>query len=360
MQNTFIGWHIRRANWNLLKTNALLVIVLVGAALLFGRYLFNFCFGPFVVERATVLADDNSHRALEYFIQVKGDQAIAMGDQIQQRVNKHTGEKLSESVTARYLAVRLDDRLLFVKAPADSAAAYSGALVEMPSEVRDKFLMTLDAPIRKLVFPFMLDATGFRGPGYWCLGLGVPLFLLGSWNLLRAWSRMASPVKHPIASKLERFGIPEEVAANIEQQADPEHGRCTIGNVIVMNSWLFRPTFFGLDVMHLGEVIWVYKKVTRHYTNGVLTETTTAAVMCDATGAVLEDAGVESRVDELLQEIYGRAPWILTGHNDEIENLWKTNRAVLHDAVLQRRQQVQEMLANEQVAEKNDGASESS
>lgn len=353
MWNTIIGTHIRRSNRVLLLTNGLVVLLVLGTAALCGRYLFNFCFGPFVVDRATLLSNKEAHRSLEYFVDVHGDQAFEVGNQIEKTTNKRTGAVTRERVVAKYLALRLDDRLLFVKAPpTDTTTQYSGALEDVPADVHNQFVATLDAATRQNVFPFMLDATGFagfRGPGYIGLALGVPLLLLGGWNVTRALQRMGNPSRHPIARRLERFGIPEEVASRLDDQAQEDQRR--LGAVTLTTSWLMRPTFFGLELMHLGEVLWIYKKVTKHYTNGIPTGTTTAAVVCDANGAILEVPCGEEGTNQFLEEVYQRAPWVLAGHNEELETLWKSNRNAMLEAVEERRKQVKDMMERPTPAE---------
>ena len=189
----------------------------------------------------------------------------------------------------------------------------------------------------------MLDATGFRLAGWIGLGLGVPLALLCAWNVLKAVRRLGNPDAHPLAKTLLKYGDPEEVAAQIEEQSQSEDKE-DIAGVTFLRSWLLRPTTFGVDLMHLGDAVWVYKTTTKHYRNGVHTGTTYGVSLCDIHGSTLAVAMAEKTCEDYVAAVSERVPWVLVGFDADREKMWKKDKQAVYDQAEQRRRDFAEQI----------------
>lgn len=340
MWNNLIGEHVRRTTRNLLLVSAGLVAVVLVVALLNGRYLYNAILGPFPVDHQTLTVTANPDAAPRYFVTVTGDERLATGFQaITRTVDKYSRAVKSEQTTADYLALRLGGRLLLAKAPLEAQGTrLSGALAAIPAGLHDEILGELRArrpDVYRMFLPFMLDATGFRTGAYWSLALGLPLLLFGLWNVKRGLARRSDPSLHPAAVALERFGVPREVAARI--QAETAAGAERAGGVVLTPSWLLHGAFFGLTVVRLEDVVWIYRKVTRHSVNFIPTGKTHALVVHQREGGPLEIQAKEPVVNGWIEGIVRRAPWALAGYDQQLETTWTKNRAAVVQAVDQRR-----------------------
>ena len=342
MWDTVIGRHIRRANRNLFLVNTGLVLGVFAVAALSSRYLYNFAFGPFPVDSQALETNGDPGRSLEYYVTVRGDWTKPTGLQdVEQTLNKSSGKVESERVTADYVVTKVGDRLLLVKLPPNQGTptSFSGALTTIPADARAHLGALAPAGGGGPLLPAMLDATGFRTPGFVGLAVGVPLLLLGLWNVARAVLRWSDSDRHPIARRLMRFGPPEEVAERIDNEVRTQPDTFRLGPALLTPSWLLRPTFFGLEVRHLGEVLWVYQKVTRHSVNFIPTGKSYAAVVRDRHGGTLEVVGGEKGVLQFLQEVVHRAPWVIGGYNQQLDRAWTKDRDELIAAVDERRRE---------------------
>jgi hypothetical protein len=333
---------IRRSNRNQLILCVVGALLLIGFAALNTRYLYNFFFGPFSIDRSTLLATDDAGTLRQYWVTVEGDDVADTGFQMVRR-SRRSG---SESVTAAYMALFLDQKLLIVKAQNDeSVTKYTGYLEAMPSDVRTQIVADAEQNMPELsgaFLPYMLNTDGFRGTGYVALGLGIPLFGLCIWGLARAIKRSNDPSIHPIMRALGRFGPADYVASQVDAELQAEHPK--VGNLHLTPSWLVQAAPARLDATRLDDVVWAYKQVTQHRTNGIPTGKTYAAQIWDRHGVCITVAGKEPFVNQVLEASAQRAPWLLTGYSAELEKTWKQNRTAVVEAVEQRRRQIMEQI----------------
>jgi len=340
MWDNIIGWHIRRTNRNLLLTNLALLAALAAATLLSGRYLVNFLLGPFPADEAMLAS--MKQEPFDYYVTVKGvPHPKAVNQEIKQTLNKYTRQVVREEVTAEYAAVQVGNRLLIVKVPRINTAQreFTGSLSPVPPAMRGNPDPKERVQFDDVCYPYMLDATGFRGPGYIGLAIGLPLYALAWWNIVRAFRRMARYERHPIVRWLKRYGTPEEVAQNIDAQWKDRGNVVAQSGLTLMPTWLLRATTYGLQIIHVYDLVWIYKKLTKHSVNFIPTGTTMAGVICTRYGQALEvSSGVLT--ESLLQQLFERAPWVIAGYSAELAGIWKRDAAGLVAAVDQRREQI--------------------
>jgi hypothetical protein len=229
-----------------------------------------------------------------------------------------------------------------VKAVPESAAAteFAGRIREMPSDVHSQLI----APVLKehpdakdMFYPYMLDqepAHDYNTIGYVALAIGVPCGALAIWNLTKVGRRWGKPENHPIAKQLGTE--PATVAATIEQEVAASNSH-TIGKTTITSNWLFRPTTYGLQALRLEDLVWFYQKVTTHRTNGIPTGKTYSTVLYDRAGRSFEMNAKEAQVENVMTILYDKAPWAVTGYSDELQAMWKKQRASLVAQVDERR-----------------------
>ena len=318
MLDSFIGKHIRCCNRNLLLANAAIVLAVVGTGWFNWRYLYNFSMGPSRIDSQSLITTANSGTVLRYFVTIKGDKFTNVGQEITQSVDKYS--RPTYKVSASYIALSVENRLLIIKAQTEyNDTAFTGALTEdsqLISEVETK-----NPELKGVFLPVVLDTTDFRSRGYWGLAIGTPFLLLGLWNLYKFKKRQENPEEHPIAKSLSKFGSPQVIAGNIDSEIQMSDNSA-VGSVVITRSWLLKPTTFGLDILNLEDIVWVYKKVTKHYINMIPTGKTIAALIRNRQGQSLEIQGNDSDIDLILERIFNQVPWILLGFSKELENLW--------------------------------------
>jgi len=337
----YINKQIWRSTRNLLVVNLVLAIGLVTFAVLNLRYLYNLAAGPFRIDRQTLEHTRDPGSLYHYYCTLKGDRVI------------DTGISYTEDgkETARYLAVVVDDRILLARtAPGHSGDEFTGALVEVPDDEKTKVISQIEAEapnVRGAFLPMMMDATDFRGPGLLFISAGLLGLGLAFWNRTKVAKRTGNPGSHPIVRSLARSGDPRKLAIQIDDEVAMTSRNLRIGSVTLTPSFLLRPRLFGMTVVPCDQIVWVYKKVTKHSVNFIPTGKTYAMIVADRSGKLHEfDLGrTEGAVHTLIQELWQRSPWAIAGFSAELSGAWRSRRGEFIAAVDARRSKIRADLA---------------
>jgi hypothetical protein len=325
----YIEANVRRTNRNLFVTNFILLLGVFVVAWLSSRYLYNALNGPFAMDREALFAVRNPDDLERYFVTVDGDNAIDTGkDEITATYSK--GVKTGEYVSGHYVGLAFGRKMLLVKAPPDgdyTLTTLTGALQPISSDVQVHVLDDLelhDYNLQDAFLPFMLDAAGdFRTGAYVELVAGALIGGLAIWNLVKFLQRNANPYAHPVYKALSAFGPAESVAASVNAEvAGPR--AATLGTTVITPHWLLRRGPFRIDVVHLDDLVWVYKKVTRSRSGRIYT-----AVLCTKQGRQVVIATMEARVDQIVTTLAQRAPWAYVDYTAQRAKEWKTNRQAM-------------------------------
>ncbi len=327
MWNNFIGEQIRRTNRNLLMINLLIVVVVITYACLSAGYLKQAATqGQQVSPEALARMGASAHHIFE----VDSTEVMASGYQEVERKNG------SEKAVADFLVMRAGDHMLIVKtSPGKHGPHFTGNLETIPGDLSAALSRDIKSPqTRAAILPVMLETTAYSNEAWLALVFGVPLLLIGTWNLKKWMSRASDPALSPIVTQLQHRG-----GMMACQQVDSEmaQGPEKVGKAIFTKSWVVVPNTFGTHIMHFDDVVWVYKKVTQHRVNFIPTGKTYAAMICSSMGKTIEVSGKEGKIDELLTAVTEKAPWAIPGFSDEAQALWSKNRDAMLQAVNARR-----------------------
>jgi hypothetical protein len=310
-----------------------LLIVFLGVVLN-ARYLFNMFLGPFDTTQANVLALNDANDTFRYYMNLEGDDHADTGYTY---VNKSDSGK--ETIEYYYHVLVLGDKFLLVKTKqAEIDNRQTGALVDMPSDVQKEVITQLEVEVPQIkgaFLPMMLDATDFRTGGFIGLAVAAVIALLSAIGVLLAFYRFANPEAHPAMKALARYGTLATVTNEINMEMSNPHEQ--VGKKIhFTRSWLVS-TASGLQAMPYRDMIWCYKQVTQHRTNGIPTGKTYAAFVNDRHGTSINIPGKEKEINQLLEFAMRSSPGVVTGYSDELSNLWRKDRARFAAAVDERR-----------------------
>jgi hypothetical protein len=186
-----------------------------------------------------------------------------------------------------------------------------------------------------IMYASMID---YVGDWWWALAIDVPLLLLATWNLSKWKKRAWDYTCHPICKRLARFGTLEQVIQEIEAAilTNPVE---RIAGVKLFGPWLFKPKFFGLTCFHVPDIVWVYKKVTRHSINFIPTGKSFAALLYDRYGYSTEIQASEKKIVVLMTHIIKHCPWTIAGFSKDLEKLWTSRKGAFVAAVDERRKE---------------------
>jgi len=334
MNANFIESNIRRTNLKLLGIS-LFGLLLVFAGLVLGtRYLYNMVLGPFSIENSDLLIMQDRDKPWQYYVTVIGEDHANTG-----YYYASVSDSGKETIEDYYHVLMIGDRLLLVKSKDEEITnQVSGALESISSEVQREVIDQLEREIPEITgafLPVMLDATNFRSIGFIWLAIGTAVGLIATGGVLLAMYRFINPLAHPAMRALERFGQVESISRQIDMDMSSPHKQ--LGKKIHLTSHWLVYAGGAIQAMPYTAIMWGYKQVTQHRTNGIPTGKTYAAYVFDQYGKQLTIPGKEAQVNEFLQELANLAPGMVLGYSDELKQLWNKERSRFIQAVEERR-----------------------
>ncbi len=350
-QDGIINQYIGRCNRNLRITNLCILVVLAGLFLFSGKYYCNFFMGAASIDEYDLSRMTSSTSLFRNYVKVSGGETFDTGME-QVKTETRNGVKVKEEVEARYAVIQVSDKLLLIKTPVNNTKALTGELVNMPHFEQTQILSQIYAKepkLRGMLLPVMLDATDYRTPGTVGLVIGVPLFALAIWNMKKVSDRKASPELHPLMRGLEQFGDSRTIAAHIDHEVKTYLYGASLSAVAITPSWLLSPTFFNVNVMAVKDIVWVYKKVTKHYYNFIPTGKTYAIIIANRQGKTMEinSNRSESGTDNVMEQIHQRAPWVIFGFDEGLASTWQSTPNEFVRAVDARRAEFEHQMAQQ-------------
>jgi hypothetical protein len=315
----------RRANRNLLITNGLIVAGLILIVAANYRYLANFVLGCQTVSNAELAGITSADQRWRNFVTVTGTKSVSTG---YQDVEKRTqnGQVVSTEIKDEYVLLRVGEKILLVKAPPGrQQLEYSGELEYTTDPVKEDLLRPLaaeQADIAAMVLPFTLNAADYRSNGNVMLMIGLPLLALAGWNLWKAMRRAGEIQSSPVWKNLAAFGNAEQLSQQIEAELQPAMIR-KYGKLQMTQQWMVRRKLFSTWVSPIADLVWIYKKVTKHSVNFIPTGKTYSVVMVGRHRQRTEEQMKEKVVNEMLADLAARVPWALFGFDQNLDKAWR-------------------------------------
>jgi hypothetical protein len=134
--------------------------------------------------------------------------------------------------------------------------------------------------------------------------------------------------------RVASWGDPIRIALDVEREArTPRHKS---SGWLMTEKYLIQSTFFTFDLLQISDLLWAYKRVTKHSVNFIPTgKTYDAVLVCHGSTAVVK--GSEKTVDTILAFAVEHAPWAVCGVSKELEQLFNKNNRAFCATVEQRR-----------------------
>jgi hypothetical protein len=330
MVTNFVEQRSSRATRNLLIVGVLLLAAIVTALALSSRYFYNVVSGPFGVENNVLAGLTDVRNLQQYFVTVNGEDAADTGIDEVVTHSRNNGSSTSETLAAHYMVVVVGERLMVVRSASDdeTVTQFIGTLQPVPADVQHEVIDSVlqDFPDLKGTFlPFMMNVEDIRPSGRIELLLGVALLLLAVWNLIRNIRRQINPEAQPIYKALSAYGPVQGIVGAIDAEvAGP--GCVQVGKAIITPHWVLHAKPFGLDVVRLDDLIWMYQKVTVQRTYFIKTGETYTALFWTRQGKAIEIAGKQPEITSMLAQVAHHAPWAMRGFTKDRDKAWRTDR----------------------------------
>jgi hypothetical protein len=160
--------------------------------------------------------------------------------------------------------------------------------------------------------------------------LGGVFLLLGLWSAIKSKRHSEHPETHPLCKALSQYGTLYTLVPAIDEEA---RTASTLTGVTFTLNWVMSCSLTKTVVMHRQEIVWIYKKRTKHFLNIIPTGTSYSLVLCDSRGKLLEISNSEANIDIYLSGFVEQTPWVIFGFNRTTERLYKKVRPFFVKAV---------------------------
>lgn len=341
MWHGFIGQRIAATNRTLGRSGIALLLAAVALASYGAKTFINARQGPARLDEAQLVAINHPATQLRDFVTVEGSNAVSTGITAIEKTTRN-GVVESQRTTGEYMAMRVGGHILVVKAkPGEIVRQYTGGVVSMPDDLKKELFSEMpDRDLQDATLPIMLDATGSYGDdlimGYIVVGA---LMLSGLWAFFQSKRRTETPERHPLCKALSQYGPLYSVVPQID--ADVAAGASTFSSTTFTRNWIVSCWLTKVAVMRRDEIIWAYKKRTKHSVNFIPTGSTYALILGDTRGKLLELSNPEQNVDGFLASLAQQTPWVIIGYDRKLTKLYKKERQSFAQIVSDRRTAVE-------------------
>jgi hypothetical protein len=320
-------------------------LALVGSVLLITsdrRYIDNFLHGPYPLAAADLDAIADVTTTPRYYARISGSRVIDTGLR-QYSVTTSAGVEKSRSESGAYYALVVDDKFLIFKSREDPSNIVEGRLVPWPSELESQMFDSKEMKeLRPRFYSFYVQDGSFQITAYWMIAGALLLIVLLVWKGRPAWRYARDPEAHPLVARIQSWvkGDPMVVAVEAEREFDAPRFKGGHG-WRVGGKYLVRSSFFTFDLLRFHDLLWAYKKTTKHSVNFIPTGRTYEAILA-CYGGTATITGKEKRVEEILEFAGQRAPWAILGYSEELATHFNKKTQDFAGAVEQRRREWEE------------------
>ncbi|HEY2841751.1 MAG TPA: hypothetical protein VGJ26_21505 [Pirellulales bacterium] len=303
------------------------------------RYFKNVWYGPYEFGPSQLSAVEDPATSPEYFVRVTGKRAQDTGLQM---VRRKIGSDKIQEVLAGYFALEVGGKYLIVKREKGIATSVAGQLTKLPPEVEHKLFEPTDAASgRTRIYPLLLDSDeyAFKFEAYFAVFIVLVYLALFTWLGVPVCRQMLETGSHPVSARLAAWGNPFVISQEAEKEAAGPMRR--VGCWSAGDNYLIFLGLFSFDLLRLDDVVWAYKEVITHKTNGLVTSVThQLSFHCKNLKAIA--AGRESDVDAMLAYIAGRCPWAEFGFSADLQSRFEQPNGLLVATIAARRKLYEE------------------
>jgi hypothetical protein len=340
MWEGFVGQTIASTSKTLRTIGKILAFLALAILLYRSKTIINLAAGPAHFGEDQLVTLSNSNARLRNYITVRGRDTDTTGIESIQKSTRN-GVVESERVTAEYMVMIVGKHLLVVKAkPKEQADSYLGRIVALPDDLKKRLFSGLQdsRSIEEATFPVMLDASEeYADSDFWSSVTVALLFVIGAmWLFYLYKKRTDSPETHPLERMISKYGPIFSLVPQID--AEVAAGSSYLLGVRMTENWLISCTVAKSIVMRRDELLWVYRKRTKHSVNLIPTGTSYSAVLRDSRGKTLEiSATNEEQTEGFLSTIVCRTPGVIVGYDKKLDKLYRKDRLEFSTMVSQRK-----------------------
>jgi|WetSurMetagenome_2_1015567.scaffolds.fasta_scaffold43901_1 hypothetical protein len=255
-------------------------LLILSIIILFWQYNFisNLLSGPITMDSKALEYQliNNNVKNININLKLPPDGVYTTGyANINKKVNKYTGEVISQTTESEYYLTTIGSHLLIIEGKPGQLPSgnFSGVIIPLESNIRHSLISDFNGSsesvgLGEYLLPYTLsNKSMFNFPGFWLFLLGIGLV---SWGVLLVYRRITDieDKKHYayLIAKSMGYNTIENLGADYAESK--QAGTVEIGNHYrLSNKFLFADKFFSFKIYPLSQLHWAYKKITKKSLN---------------------------------------------------------------------------------------------
>ncbi len=170
-----------------------------------------------------------------------------------------------------------------------------------------------------LGFFMWLSSRHWDGEGKWWFLICATLSAACLAGFVRIALQFQNPITHPVFKELARFGALDRMVHGFEAEIlSPE---AYIGGFLMTKSWIVQAGGMKTGITAVDDIVWIHSKTVSN--NGIKSY---FVAFYKKTGQAFEISCPKKDVEQILDVVSHRIPWVVTGYGPELIRLWKSNR----------------------------------
>lgn len=327
MNNNLINSEIKRTSKNLFLVNFILLIISIVVLVYFWSEFHNFILGPKDVKIGEISNLNISGFSARNYVKVSPDKMVSTGLQYIEKEYDNNNNETNKTVKSVYYVFRDGQNLIIASIPPDEAdkSSYTGWVREMTPDENynlNQDINTLKASGNYAVSEYILDAEkDFFAP--FMYAVSIIIIIVNVINIIRSTKYIKCLENHKIYKKLMKYGNVDMVINNIEGELTND-AFSRSKKIHLLSSWIIISKFFSFEVIKIDDVVWVYKKVTKHSVNFIPTGKTYESILRLNNKSKYFIKLGEKDIDYLLSSIKEIHPYIVVGYSKDIERMYNS------------------------------------
>ena len=175
--------------------------------------------------------------------------------------------------------------------------------------------------IEKNFSPYMLDLTQNRMEEQIICGLGylaIAFFIFNALLQLRFLGAYHTNKWYKKLAALDPMHNADHINEMISREYDAGEYVYKLKNMVLMKNWALFPRFSGFTVQKTSDLLWIYKTITQHRTNGIPTGKSFNVTLRFRDKFLYNLVSKKKNVDDTLLLIKQNYPHVYFGYSDQL------------------------------------------
>ncbi len=327
MDYNFAKKEVRVASRNKIIIMLILIIGIVAAILIFAPSPTTLYFGEPTFETAEeaeqLMAEENE------YVQVTAEDLFDTG-------YEYTEDNVTK---AKYYAFWTDEKCIICKVDKslteEEYANYhlrgrlkraTGIESQVVNALRKDAAEYIDSD---MIADYVIDTKDTRIVPQIIVGLGILVVLVAFINIITAIVCIGNYKK---SKHFKKMGTDIEVAERVNDAISSLYNKgvepIKMSSVQLMGDWMIDYSLTSFQVYHKDAIVWIYKTITTHKTNGIKTGTSYEVLLKGKNKeSICLIASNEEKADKMLDDLVIQFPHAIMGFTDELSALYEKDRA---------------------------------